>query len=83
VTTKKPLSKPEARRRLITTNAYADMCGEGRTSPWQRARRDPAAPQPMYLGPRTVRWDLDAIELFIAKMTATKRAARPEAKGAA
>lgn len=62
--------------RLVRTASYAALLDEGLSSPWQRAKRDPDAPQPVYLGPRTVRWRLDDIEAYIARKTSEKLTAR-------
>jgi predicted DNA-binding transcriptional regulator AlpA len=75
VVTNQAIAMP-APARLVRTASYAALLDEGLSSPWQRAKRDPAAPQPVYLGPRTVRWRLEEIEAFIARKTGEKLAAR-------
>lgn len=62
--------------RMVRTASYAALLDEGLSSPWQRAKRDPSAPQPVYIGPRSVRWRLDEIEAFIARKTSEKLAER-------
>lgn len=65
--------------RLLTTREACERYGLKRTAFWERGRRDPSFPQPLYIGDRSPRWSQQAIDAYIARKTAERppRGRRP------
>ncbi|MFM5013648.1 helix-turn-helix transcriptional regulator [Aeromonas veronii] len=50
---------------LLTQHETCKQLGISRPTLWRRRKDDPAFPQPVYIGPRAVRFKLSDVEAYI------------------
>ncbi len=56
--------------KLLTQYVVCEQLGISRPTLWRRRKDDPAFPQPVYIGPRAVRFKQVDVEAYIERLLA-------------